>query len=278
MRQREDIDALRRMLRVVRVASRFPIVFGGVVRAGGLRLTEFSGTTTDSLRELVVEPGSGAGGRALAGKNIVVVTDYRRATSISHDYDEPVLAEGIRSVMAAPIVVNGATRMVAYAATHHPVTWGTRARDDFAVAADALAREIEIRDEADRRITLLEAAAAERDVELAHAAQEVSAELDELAQLITDESVASRVIAASRRLAGVQPASSTTILTRRETEVLELVSLGLTYADVARQLSLQPATVKTYMKSTIAKLGTNSRHQAVIHARRQGLLRAVAER
>jgi Response regulator containing a CheY-like receiver domain and an HTH DNA-binding domain len=262
------------MLRASRSASQFPILFGGMVTGTILTLTEFLGTTTNGLRELTVRPGSGAGGRAVAAQSLVAVSDYRNAPSITHDYDAPVLAEGIRSVMAAPIVVDGTTRMVAYAATRSPVSWGDLAQQELLTAADALAREIALRDEWDRRISLVEGAMAEREIGHTQTVEAVSLELRELAAAVDDPAIATRLRAASRRLDDSRPTghAPAVSLTPREIDVLRLVSYGLTYAEVALELELRPATVKSYMKGTIAKLGTRNRHHAVVEARLQGLL------
>ena len=274
MPQRDDSDALRRMLRGIRASAQFPIVFGGAVSGGALHLTEFFGTTTDGLRRLAVRPGNGAGGQAISDRNLVAEAEYRHAPTISHDYDVPVLAEGIRSVMAAPIVVNGVSRMVAYVATRTPVSFGSRAREQFMSAAERLSRELEIRDEVDRRLALQAASADARDLRVIETAEEVSAELMELAGATDDESVRERLRVAAGRLTGEKPRSAApaAALTPREAEVLALVSFGLSYPDVARSLALSPTTVKGYMQSTMAKLGARSRHEAVVAARLQRLL------
>jgi LuxR family transcriptional regulator, regulator of acetate metabolism len=269
--RRDDGDALRRMLRSIRLSARYPLVFGGAVSGGRLQLTEFLGATTDGLRRLVVRPGNGAGGQALTGGRLVAVTEYRDAPTISHDYDRPVLAEGIRSVMAAPVVVSGVTRMVAYVATRTPVSWGNRARDDLAAAVDELTREIEVRDEVDRRLAQEAGAAASRELGLAQTAADVSDELRSLAAAAGGE-LAERLTAAAVRLSGSKPAAADAGLTRREREVLELVSYGLSYPDVARSLSLSPTTVKGYMQATMTKLEARSRHEAVVVARLRGIL------
>jgi DNA-binding NarL/FixJ family response regulator len=61
-------------------------------------------------------------------------------------------------------------------------------------------------------------------------------------------------------------------LSARETEVLSLVSLGLTNADVGKQLHVSPDTVKTHLERTFAKLGVNDRAAAVRRAMELGYL------
>jgi predicted ATPase/DNA-binding CsgD family transcriptional regulator len=61
-------------------------------------------------------------------------------------------------------------------------------------------------------------------------------------------------------------------LTRRETEVLRLVSEGLTDAQVAQKLVLSPGTVSWYVRSICGKLGVSSRTAATRAAIDQNLL------
>jgi DNA-binding CsgD family transcriptional regulator/GAF domain-containing protein len=56
---------------------------------------------------------------------------------------------------------------------------------------------------------------------------------------------------------------ATTILTRRELEVLELVADGATNARIARALTISEGTVKGHMKHIFRKLGTANRAEAV---------------
>ncbi|MFZ0030982.1 MAG: LuxR C-terminal-related transcriptional regulator, partial [Candidatus Cybelea sp.] len=64
-------------------------------------------------------------------------------------------------------------------------------------------------------------------------------------------------------------------LTKREREVLELVSLGLTNSEIARQLSLSRRTVEAHVEHVRAKLGAPTRMRAVVEAGRARLLRVV---
>jgi len=58
----------------------------------------------------------------------------------------------------------------------------------------------------------------------------------------------------------------TQILTARELEVLELVAEGLTNKEIARELSISPATVKVHVERLIGKLGVADRTQAAVLA------------
>ncbi len=62
-------------------------------------------------------------------------------------------------------------------------------------------------------------------------------------------------------------------ISRRELEILEFVSLGLTVKQVATRLGLSPRTVETHIAKLYRKLGVRNRVQAISRAVSLGLIR-----
>lgn len=61
-------------------------------------------------------------------------------------------------------------------------------------------------------------------------------------------------------------------LTSREHEVLDLMSRGLSNAEICTTLVLAMATVKTHVSRVLAKLGARDRAQAIVRAHQLGLV------
>ena len=85
-----------------------------------------------------------------------------------------------------------------------------------------------------------------------------------------DPSVAGKVV--QNLGGGVSAEKSTIELTEREQQILELMTQGLSNADIARTLFLSEGTVRNYTSHVFAKLGVNDRTQAVVAALRFGLV------
>ena len=64
----------------------------------------------------------------------------------------------------------------------------------------------------------------------------------------------------------------TPVLTPREVEVLKLVAQGHTDQEIARSLTVSPATVRTHVSNILARLHLTNRVQAALYALKSGLV------
>ncbi|MGW4477730.1 LuxR C-terminal-related transcriptional regulator [Rhodococcus triatomae] len=272
-----DEDALRAELRALSGASAFPVLFGGAVTDGAVRLSGFAGTRSAILRGLTIDFDCGLGGRAVAEQRPEAAPDYFASEHITHDYDLQVAGEGIESLLAVPVVVRGVTRAALYGGLRARRPIGDVMISPVVRASSRLAREIEIRDEVDRRVGLLANAAprTERSSAESERITESYLTLRELAARVDDEAVAAQLRAVERTLrslARTAPNENRIALSPREFDVLSHVALGCRNAEIADRLSLSVETVKTYMRNLMAKLEVGSRQEAVFEARKRGLL------
>ncbi|GGY05440.1 response regulator [Streptomyces anandii] len=84
---------------------------------------------------------------------------------------------------------------------------------------------------------------------------------------VLSPAVASRLVSAVRA-----PAPGNESLSAREREVLALVARGTSNREIARELFISEATVKTHLTHLYAKLGVNDRAAAVAVAYDRGIL------
>ncbi|MFF7983149.1 response regulator transcription factor [Streptomyces sp. NPDC007901] len=266
---------IRGALARLRRATGLPIAFGGLVEAGRtqVRISELTGTNTAALRSLAVTSGNGLGGRAVALARPCAVTDYSVSRQISHEYDIPVAAEGIRSVLAVPVVVRRRVRGVLYGALRSAQPLGDRTLGAAVAAARDVEQALVVQDEARRLLAAArpepavvpDPGAAWEQVREAHAA------LRALAPRIGDPGLRAELLAACGLLTAPAPVAEAA-LAPRELDVLAWVAAGATNAAVAERLGLRPETVKGYLRSAMRKLGAHTRGEAVSAARRTGLL------
>jgi two-component system, NarL family, response regulator LiaR len=78
--------------------------------------------------------------------------------------------------------------------------------------------------------------------------------------------------AAARLMREVRAPENPEALTERETEVLRLIARGLANREIAGELSIDEATVKSHVHHILSKLNVRSRTQAALYAVRVGLL------
>ncbi len=85
-----------------------------------------------------------------------------------------------------------------------------------------------------------------------------------------------RVVARLAQLPGAQPATAVIDeLTSREIEVLGLMAIGRSNADIAMVLAISLNTVATHVRNILAKTGCANRTEAAAYAMRNGLARVA---
>jgi two-component system response regulator NreC len=63
-------------------------------------------------------------------------------------------------------------------------------------------------------------------------------------------------------------------LTKRESEVVRLIALGHTNAEIAQLLFLSPRTIKTFRERAVTKLGLSKRSELTAYARSHNMIEA----
>ncbi|MER7684035.1 helix-turn-helix transcriptional regulator [Streptomyces sp. NPDC097610] len=268
---------LRGALVRLRRATGLPVAFGGLVEPGRaqVRISELSGTATPALSALAVSSGNGLGGKAVALARPCAVTDYSASRQISHEYDVAVATEGLCSVIAVPVVVRRRVRGVLYGALRTAQPLGDRTLGAAVAAARDVEQALVVRDEAQGLLAVARepepavGSPAWEEVREAHGA------LRALAPRIVDPALRAELLDVCGRLAGAAASDARkprVDLAPREVDVLACVAAGATNGIAAERLGLRPETVKGYLRSAMRKLGAHTRWEAVVAARRVGLL------
>lgn len=275
-----ETELVARAVRELAQRTRFPVTFGGLVDEGVVSVTSIVGNRTRSLDGLRVRPERGLGGRAMMELRPRMTSDYRSSQQITHDYDVFVLGEGLRTLLALPIVVSGRPRGVLYAGTWDTTPVGGVTTAPAMQVAQSVAEELRVRDEVERRLRAVAPASASVAPHHREELRESFAELRSIGASVDDADLRARIAQVEQRLVmlaeDAAPTAtgpiSTVHLSRRETDVLACAALGATNAEIAGQLGLREGTVKAYLGTAMSKLDASTRHAAVAKARRAGLL------
>lgn len=276
-------DLVAHAVRELARRTGFPVAFGGMIVGGDVVITSVHGARTRGLDGLRVEPNLGLGGRAIAERRPRMTHDYGSSSTITHDYDAAVLGEGISTLLAVPVIVDGEPRAVLYGGAGRNQSVSEVVAAPAFQVAESLAAELRVRAEVERRVALIAHTApiAVATPQLSGGAEErlraAFAEVRAIAADITDAGLRRRLVDVQRALSSVtggppSAAAEDVKLSPREIDVLSCAALGGTTADIARQLGLQPGTVKAYLGTAMSKLGANTRAAAVAQARLAGIL------
>ena len=182
-------------------ATRFPVVFGGLVEHDSVLVTAIRGNRGDALVGLEFHAGRGLGGRALVELRPRITPDYGSARTITHDYDRAVLGEGISTLMAMPVIVDGRVRGVLWGGVHADLGIGDLQVGRAAGAAEWLAEQL-VASRAGRAapVEAPTPALASRPLE---ELRETYAELRSIGAEVDDPGLRARIAAVEERLAAI---------------------------------------------------------------------------
>ncbi|MEV0550686.1 LuxR C-terminal-related transcriptional regulator [Nocardia salmonicida] len=265
-----DIDAaIQRALARVRTSTEVSLAFGGpVLDSGDVRLQHFAGPTTGALPGVTLAPNEGLGGRSVALSRTMAVNDYFQSDRITHRYDPIIRAEGLRSLVATPIVLARRSVAVLYGAFRGSQLIGDRIRDSIAHEARALEHELLA------RTILITREPTPEQTRLREQIRDAHSDLRLLASTVDQPELRAALEQITRRLAEADgpPTTELSPLTSRETDIVTLVATGRSNQQIAVTLGLSLHTVKSYMKAVMFKLDATSRLEAVVNARRAGIV------
>lgn len=275
-RIRDDEDAIRAALTSLKTATGIPVTLFASMTAGRrLQITHWVGLRTPALHNLVIEPGVGVGGRVVTTRRPVGVSDYTRASLISHENDKAIQDEGLYSLVAVPVIVHREIRGVLYVGVHSPVRLGDKVIEEVTMTARTLEQDFAV-NEAMRTAAFAKAGSLKvgRGGNAAEWEQlrSTHSRLRMLANRIAEDDVRRELELVCDEMISPAPVKQSTKLSARELDVLSCVALGHTNVEAAEEMGIGPETVKSYLRSVMRKLGAHTRYEAVNAARRIGAL------
>jgi DNA-binding NarL/FixJ family response regulator len=197
---------------------------------------------------LTAQAGIDVVGEASSGEEALDVVARTRPDVVCMDVEMPGMGglEATRRLLADP----GATARVLVLTTFE--------REDYLLAAlDAGASGFLLKNSPPERLVDGVRAIAAGDALLA----------PELTRTVIE-----RAVALDRSRPSVSADAALDLLTAREAEVLRLLAQGLSNDEIAEQLVVGRATVKTHVSNVLLKLSLRDRVQAVVYAYRSGLV------
>ncbi|MQY31816.1 HTH-type transcriptional activator RamA [Nocardia sp. RB56] len=260
---------MTRALNRVQAATGVSLAFGGaVLDQGDVQLRYFAGPTAGALTGVTLKVNEGLGGRSVALMRPIALRDYFESDRITHRYDPLIRVEGLRSLVAIPIIIARRPVAILYGAFRGVQVVGDRIQDTIAQEARALEHELVVRSAIVTREPVPEQTRLHEEIRSAHN------QLRLLSRTITEPELRDAIEKIARRLARVDAPTTSTLapLTAREVDVVSLAATGMANRQIATTLGLSLHTVKSYMKTTMSKLHAGTRLEAVVNARRAGII------
>lgn len=274
-RIRDDEDAVRAALTTLKNSTGIPVTMYATLLADNrLQITQWVGLRTPALHNLIIEEGQGVGGRVVATRRPVGVSDYARATSITHELDETIHDEGLYSLVAVPVIVRREIRGVLYVGVHSPVRLGDKVIEEVTMTARTLEQDLAVNSAMRSVGGKLGTMKSQRGLSSAEWEQVRSthSKLRMLANRVSDNQLRRELETLCDQMVTPVHVKHATKLSTRELDVLSCVALGHTNVEAAAEMGIGPETVKSYLRSVMRKLGAHTRYEAVNAARRIGAL------
>ncbi|WKD58089.1 transcriptional regulator MalT [Corynebacterium capitovis DSM 44611] len=274
-RMKDDDDAIRAALTALKTATGIPVaMYATLLPDNRLQITQWIGLRTPALQNLIVEPGAGMGGRVVATRRAVGISDYTRANVISHEYDRHIQDEGLHSLVAVPVIVQREIRGVLYVGVHSPVRLGDKVIEEVTMTARTLEQDLAVNTALRRAEAGKGALKSGRVMNGAEWEQVRSthSKLRMLANRVADEELRRELEGLCDQMVSPVRIKQSTKLSARELDVLSCVALGHTNVEAAEEMGIGAETVKSYLRSVMRKLGAHTRYEAVNAARRIGAL------
>ena len=144
-RLKDDDEAVRAALSSLKTATGIPVtMYGTLLPDNRLQITQWVGLRTPALQNLIIDAGVGVGGRVVSTRRAVGVSDYSRATTISHENDRHIQDEGLHSIVAVPVTVQREIRGVLYVGVHSPVRLGDKVIEEVTMTARCLEQDLAV--------------------------------------------------------------------------------------------------------------------------------------
>ena len=274
-RLKDDEESVRAALSSLKTATGIPVTMYATLLADNrLQITQWVGLRTPALQNLLIDAGVGVGGRVITTRRAVGVSDYTRATTISHENDSVIQDEGLHSIVAVPVTVQREIRGVLYVGVHSPVRLGDKVIEEVTMTARTLEQDLAV-NSAMRR-----ADGGKGGASRGHAmngaeweqVRSTHSKLRMLANRVEDEELRKELETLCDQMVSPVRVKQSTKLSARELDVLSCVALGHTNVEAAEEMGIGAETVKSYLRSVMRKLGAHTRYEAVNAARRIGAL------
>lgn len=265
-------NQLDKTLSKVRAVTGVALAFGGPVNSEGVLLSRFDGHLVGPLSGVRLEAGLGLGGKVALAQHPLTVGDYVGSAGITHDYDRIIQAEGLRSMVAAPVVVGRKSVAVVYGALRTTEVVGGRVVETVVREVRALEQQLAVEWALSESRSRATDVVLQENVRLRHSLEQLRIQLNNLARVERGEvqrQLYDALVSLEPDEANGEPQTDLH-LTRRELDVLSLVSTGASNAAIGAALNLTTSTVKSYMKNIMTKLDASTRLEAVSVARRHG--------